>query len=299
MERQWEGRTRGGATGYRFFLWLIRHSGLGAAYAFLSVVVLYFIPFAPRQTRSSWVYARKVLGLPVLKSVFFLVRSYYSFGQSMIDRFAAGMGMMGKFSYDFDGHEKALSITGGNLGCVVIGAHIGSWQMGAGFFRKYGAKVNIVMYDNEYQTVKDVVRDNTGPDDYNVIPVSENDFSYLISITSALRKGELVCLQGDRYMKDERVLKGEFMGRTAEFPEGPFLLAARMKCPVLFYFSMREKGRRYRFIFRTPETDGGIALTEEALFASYLKVLEETVRQYPDQWFNYYDFWKLYSKEDG
>lgn len=61
MKRQWKGRTRGGPFGYLFFIWLVRTAGLGAAYAFLGLVVVYFIVAAPSQTRSVWVYSRRIL----------------------------------------------------------------------------------------------------------------------------------------------------------------------------------------------------------------------------------------------
>ena len=44
----WKGKTRGGTFGYLFFIYLIKYLGITAAYGFLSLVVLYFIPFAPK-----------------------------------------------------------------------------------------------------------------------------------------------------------------------------------------------------------------------------------------------------------
>lgn len=298
MARQWEGRTRGGAFGYLFFIRLVKIFGLGAAYAFLCLVVLYFIPFAPKRTKSVWVYSRKILGLSIVRSSLAVVSSYYAFGQSIIDKVVTGMGLSDRFTYSFDRHDLILEPVGKKLGCVVIGAHVGSWQMGAPFFGPNGAKVNVVMYDNEYQQVKDVISENTGHQQYSIIPVKEDDVSFLISITAALRRGELVCIQGDRYMHEDRVMTATFMGREAEFPEGPFVLASKMKCPVVFYFAMRGKGRHYRFVFRTPESvlpyiDGQDR--KDYIFKAYVKALEDIVREYPMQWFNYYDFWKLYS----
>ena len=40
----WKGKTRGGTFGYLFFIYLIKYLGITAAYLFLSLVVLYFIP---------------------------------------------------------------------------------------------------------------------------------------------------------------------------------------------------------------------------------------------------------------
>ncbi len=43
----WSGRSRGGGFGHRFFIFLVRRAGIGFAYGFLALVVVYFIPFAP------------------------------------------------------------------------------------------------------------------------------------------------------------------------------------------------------------------------------------------------------------
>ena len=298
MARQWEGRTRGGAFGYLFFIRLVKIFGLGAAYAFLCIVVLYFIPFAPKRTKSVWVYSRKILGLSIVRSSLAVVSSYYAFGQSIIDKVVTGMGLSDRFTYSFDRHDLILEPVGKKQGCVVIGAHVGSWQMGAPFFGPNGAKVNVVMYDNEYRNIKKVLERNTDQCQFNVIPVNEEDWSFLISITSAVRNGELVCFQGDRYMKEDRVFRAEFLGHEAEFPAGPFILAARLGCPVVFYYAMRGRGRNYRFIFRTPGmelADRGNMKEEEYIFRAYVASLESVVREYPEQWFNYYDFWNLYS----
>ena len=54
MPETWKGKTRGGTFGYMFFIYMIRCLGITAAYGFLSLVVLYFIPFAPKATASTW-----------------------------------------------------------------------------------------------------------------------------------------------------------------------------------------------------------------------------------------------------
>ena len=67
---------------------------------------------------------------------------------------------------------------------------------------------------------------------------------------------------------------------------------------MVFYYAMRGRGRNYRFIFRTPGmelADRGDMKEEEYIFRAYVASLESVVREYPEQWFNYYDFWNLYS----
>lgn len=72
----WKGKTRGGTFGYLFFIYMIKYLGITAAYGFLSLVVLYFIPFAPKATRNIWFYSRHILKLSRMRSAGMLLRNY-------------------------------------------------------------------------------------------------------------------------------------------------------------------------------------------------------------------------------
>ena len=105
---------------------------------------------------------------------------------------------------------------------------------------------------------------------------------------------EYVCFQGDRYLNADKLLTCKFMGHEAHFPIGPFLLASRMKVPVVFYFAMREAKQTYHFHFILAEQVSGSKekRAEQLLLEQYVNALEKIIGQYPEQWFNYYSFWK-------
>ena len=115
MSETWKGKTRGGTFGYMFFIYMIRCLGITAAYGFLALVVLYFIPFAPKATGNTWSYARNRLKYGRLKSVALLLKNYYRLGQILIDKVAIGNGMTGKYHFKFEaptwatGKEALLS----------------------------------------------------------------------------------------------------------------------------------------------------------------------------------------------
>lgn len=290
----WQGKTRGGAFGYWFFICLIRYLGITAAYGFLCLVVPYFIPFAPKATAATWFYARHILRYNRWQSVFFLFRNYYRLGQTLIDKVAISNGMTEKYRFKFDNYQTFLDILNGEQGTIMIGAHVGSWQTGAPFFKEYGKKINIVMYDAEHRKIKEILEKNGRPTDYKFISVNKDELTHVFKITEALNKQEYVCFQGDRYLNAEKLLTCRFLGHEAHFPAGPFLLAARMKVPVVFYFSMREPKRTYHFHFIVADkiVRSKEKKPEQLLLEQYVNTLEEIVKQYPEQWFNYYPFWE-------
>lgn len=290
----WKGKTRGGVSGYLFFIYLIRYCGIKAAYGFLSLIVLYFIPFAPKATRSIWNYARHSLKRNRRQSAGLLLRNYYRLGQILIDKIAIGNGMIDRYHFKFNRYQEFLNALESDRGVIMIGAHVGNWEIGTPFFKDYAKKINVVMYDAEHQKIKEILKKNGLQQPYKIIPVNEDNLTHIFKITEALDRKEYVCFQGDRYLNADKLLDCTFMGRPASFPMGPFLLASRMKVPVFFYFAMREAKQTYHFHFVQAETVCGPKGKKAAqlLLEQYVDTLEKIIGRYPEQWFNYYSFWK-------
>ena len=288
--KQWDGKSRGGLWGYKFFIYTIRLLGIRCAYCFLAFIVIYFIPFAPKSTRAIWRYNRIIRQLSVLKSIKELYFHYFVFGQTLIDKVAMRSGLSKHYKYVFDNYNRFLEILNSGEGVVMIGAHVGCWEAGSGFFGKYGKKINIMMLDAEHQQIKDVLKENSRDNNnYNIIPLNQNIIDAILQMKVALNNGEYICFNGDRYIGTENTTTIEFLGKEALFPLGLFKIAVRCKVPVVFYYSMRESNNTYRFIFEEPSIAGKI--TPDSLLAQYSKSLENVLKKYPRQWFNFYDFW--------
>lgn len=289
-ERQWSGKSRGGKFGYQFFAFVLKTFGISFAYCFLALVVIYFIPFAPKATRAIWQYNRRIRHLNRFNSSVELYRHYFVFGQTLIDKAAIRGGMAEKYHFQFDNYERFLEIIDHSKGIVMIGAHMGCWEAGAGFFGNYGKKINIVMLDAEHRQIKEVLEENAeSSQNFKIIPLNEDVIEAMLKIKIALNNGEFVCFNGDRFIGDGNSETHFFLGDEASFPVGPFKIAAKCRVPVVFYYAMREKNRTYRFIF---EEATGIQNAAEDIANQYIVSLENIVRKYPRQWFNFYDFWK-------
>jgi predicted LPLAT superfamily acyltransferase len=286
QQGKWSGRSRGGGFGYRFFIFLIRRAGVGFAYGFLALVVVYFIPFAPKATSAVWFYYRRVMGYGRAKASRALFVHYYRFGQTIIDKIAIAAGMEGEYRFEFDNYREFLKILDSGSGVVMIGAHVGCWEAGSSFFGDYARKMNIVLYDGEAARIKEALESLPTEAEFKVITVGGDGLGSVLQIKNALDRGEYVCFQGDRYVDEGGTVVADFMGRKARFPRGPFVVASRMKVPVVFYYAMRERGRGYRFHF--VEATGR---SEKELLDQYLQATAHVVGSYPAQWFNFYKFW--------
>lgn len=287
---QWDGRSRGGRLGYQFFVWVLRTFGVGVAYFFLAFVVVYFIPFAPRATRAVWRYHRSRRGLGVARAAAAVYFHYYVFGQTLIDKIAMRAVGADGYKYEFDNLDRFWALHGDGGGVVFIGAHVGCWEAGAAFFGTIGRTMNIVKKDAEHKGIKEVLAlSGRGQQEYRVIALNDDPLEAVVAMKLALDRGEYVCFNGDRYMREENVRLVDFLGSKALFPLGPFVVANKCRVPVVFFYAMRERGRRYRFVFVESEA----AQRVEDLQEQYVRSLESVVRRYPYQWFNFYDFWSV------
>ncbi|OFY41051.1 MAG: hypothetical protein A2X18_11855 [Bacteroidetes bacterium GWF2_40_14] len=291
--KNWNGKSRGGTLGYLSFVFLIKKFGVGAAYSLLAFVVIYYIPFAPKATSSIWMYSRKILENGRFKSLKFVYMNFFSLGQSIIDRVAVSSGKSNEYIFDFSEPDDVRKILNSPEGVVIIGAHFGNWEIGSPFFDKYSKEMMVVMMDYEYQNIKKILETQKKVDTFRVIPITDNSFSYLFEIRDALSKGKYIAIQGDRLSKSEKHLDMEFMGYKAAFPLGPFVLATRLNAPVVFYFAVRTGYKRYKFEFALARDYSCEAhkMKEVALMKDYVATLERVVQEYPEQWYNYYNFW--------
>lgn len=290
--KQWSGKSRGGKFGYQFFVYTIRLLGIRCAYFFLAFIAAYFIPFAPKATRAIWSYNRERRKLGVVASIKELYCHYYVFGQTLIDKLAMKAGLASRYNYKFDNYEHFLEILNSGEGVVMIGAHVGCWEAGAGFFGTYGKRINIVMFDAEHQQIKEVLESNANrADDFKIIAVNQDAIAAMLEMKVALNNGEYICFNGDRFVNREHTKRVAILGGEALLPSGPFKIAAKCRVPVIFYYAMREKRRTYRFIFEVAQFEG--RPTDDALVAQYAASLNNIVNKYPRQWFNFYDFWNI------
>ena len=75
---------------------------------------------------------------------------------------------------------------------------------------------------------------------------------------------------------------------------GPFLLAAKFKVPVSFVFALKESNLHYHFFASKPKSYDHLekGLVMQAMLDDFSNEMESKVKRYPEQWFNYYNFWQ-------
>ncbi|MBC7827729.1 MAG: lipid A biosynthesis acyltransferase [Chitinophagaceae bacterium] len=289
----WQGKSRGTTLGYRIFVSILKNFGVASAYWLLRFVALYFWLFSYKSSRPLFHYFHQKLGYGRMKSLAMLYTNYYRFGQTLIDKVVVMAGIRNKFTYHFDGEDNLHKMAALKKGGLLLSAHLGNWEIAGHLFTRLGTRINIVMFDGEDRQIKNYLEQVTGKPNMNII-VIKDDISHIYAINDAFKNNELVCMHADRFVEGNKSISGNFMGEDARFPIGPFVLAATFKVPVSYVFAFKETNRHYHLYasevkeYRKGSKD---TVTREIL-ADFIGQMENKVKQYPEQWFNYYNFWQ-------
>jgi predicted LPLAT superfamily acyltransferase len=119
-----------------------------------------------------------------------------------------------------------------------------------------------------------------------------------IEMVSALKRGEVLCVMGDRVFGEARgVSSVDFLGAPAPFPTGPYKIAAATGAPIAVLFSVKTGRATYRMVLagvlRVPEHAGRGAQGYRPFVESFVGLLEDCVREHPFQFFNFFDMWAV------
>ena len=288
---KWQGKSKGTVLGYRIFVFLMRHLGIYAAYSLLIFVAFYYFLTEWQSNRFMFYYFRHRQGYSLAKTIGSLYLSYFTFGQIIIDKIAILAGLEHKFTFDFDGQELLFKLLEEQQGGVLISAHIGNFEIAEPFFRKIDLKLQIstITTDMERSVIKEYLEGITERKSLNQYIYVKPDMSHIFEINDVIAHKNIVCFTGDRYFEGGRSLKGRLLGAEATFPAGPFVIASRLKVPVVFVYVMKEKGLHYHLYARIAEVKKADA---ESLLEAYTDSMEQMLRKYPLQWFNYFNFWE-------
>ncbi|MCG2610972.1 lipid A biosynthesis acyltransferase [Flavobacterium sp. SM15] len=288
---QWDGKSKGTLLGYKIFVFCIKKLGIKAAYSVLVFVAFYYFLFQRKSNQATYYYFRQRHKYSVVKSLLWVYKSYFTFGQTIIDKTAISAGLRNKFTYEFDGVELLQKLLAEKKGGVLISAHVGNFEIAEHFFGEIDleCQINLVTTDREHSVIKEYLESVTKKSSIKFIVVKD-DLSHIFEINNALANNELICFTGDRYFEGTKSMSETLLGQSANFPAGPFLIASRLKVPVVFVYVMKEPNLHYHLYARMAEVK---QRDEQGLLKAYTSSVESMLKKYPLQWFNYFDFWNV------
>lgn len=301
---------RRGQWGLRFMLAVYRYGGrLPFTLLLWPVVAIYWLSGQRARTASrQWLaqvtaaaQQRQVALPPRLNSY----RHFLRFAGAMLDKVASWRGDL-RWGRDIDfapGAEAVIRAPAGQ-GKLILASHLGDIEACRAMAQQVsGLVINALVFTDNARRFRAVLETIAPQAGVNLMPVSDIGPETAILLQQKLDAGEWVAIVGDRTAVnpqrggERRVIWSEFLGRAAPFPQGPFVLAAALRCPVLLMFALQQQGKLR--IHCEPFADPLLlprAQRQQALQQAvdhYAERLAHYALLAPLDWFNFFDFWTL------
>ncbi len=225
-------------------------------------------------------------------------RHFMCFGEAILDKFRAWTGKLQLKDISFENQEMLDALRNSGQGGVLIASHLGNVEVGRALAtHKLNLKITALVHTKHAKKFNKLMQEESADSTLSIIQTTEIGPDTAMLLKQKVDDGGFVVIVGDRTPVGGslRVIWAPFLGRPAPFPEGPFVLAAILKCPVLLIFCLKQNDR-FRVIYEPfcDVIDMPRARRREvlsALVVRYAKRLEFHCLSHPYQWFNFFDFW--------
>jgi len=275
-------KQHGNALGHKIILIIYKLLGYKFVSFILNFVTLYYVIFTPcvKQSLDSYY---KHLGLKLSYRAYF--RHIKLFSLSIFDRFISRI-KPDELSFERENREAFIALQEGG---IVLLSHIGGWATAGHSMRAKIPLMNIVMYEVTKDKISELEKSKQRQNESNVkiIDLNKGAIAANIQIANALMNREVVAMMADRVTDPRKVIIVDFLGSQVEINKNPFDIAYRFKKPLVATFVVLTKEKHYKLIFKEITID---EKSLEEIAQEYMNILTEIIKIYPNQWYNFYDF---------
>ena len=275
-------------------------------------VAFFYLIFSPHARKAALNYQKQLKEfsggkVPLIVSPY---RQILNFSLCVLEKMEGWLGKVkfSRISYQDDDIQELLERLRRGESAFLITSHLGNMELMRSL-QEYntqlcGREVPVVIIMNMSvsaqftQTLKElnphfsmnvVDADNIGPDS-------------MIYLQEEAEKGALIVVAADRTSAQNRnkVIMKPFLGKSAPFPYGVFLITALMKLPLYYMFGMRSHlsifNPKYNVHIEKSNVDFNCPRSErekqiENCCGEFVSKLEKFCMMYPYQWYNFFNFW--------
>ena len=217
---------------------------------------------------------------------------YANLGMNLVEVFRLGK-VTDEFlraNIDIEGEEYAREALARNKGAVILTAHMGNWDLLCTVVPRLGYPLTVISKDIKNEGLNEFwmnIRQKFG---VKFVPAHH---SYRACLT-ALRKNELIGFILDQNMIRTEGVFVDFFGKPACTTPGMAYMSAQSGAPVVPVFMLRRENGRH-LVKVLPLIDPPPNREPEVIrefTQRYTKIIEEMIRQYPDQWIWIHRRWR-------
>lgn len=294
MSARWSSRSVGSRLQHAIFYALIRFAGTTGAYALLAIVVSWYTLRPSVRNRSKAYLGRRFPAAGFWAMLLHTWKLQWTFGQCLVDRAAAGIS--GGFSFAENFRDRLSFAAEEGRGVILLAGHTGCWQLSPTALAEHAGTRVTVLAHTEDGDVDRHAHEHAGTRPPYETLYSREGVGTSVALLNRLREGELLCIMGDRVEGDaEPAVTVSFFGSPVAMPCAAYRLASASGAPLVFTFAVRTGAMqgtlRIAEVLRIPAGLGKNPENYQPYAQRFASELERFTREYPYQFFNFYDLW--------
>jgi len=289
---------------------LVIHSVFGrwGFRVFLYPVIVYYYVGQTSARRASNEYLQRLQPFIKLKQFRKLstFKHFLMFGEVLIDKFLVWMNKIRLEDVVFETPRTIKRIDESKTGGVIVVSHLGNMEVCSALVQQLpDLKLTILGFTQHAVKFNALMNTASDTSSIELLQVTDMTPEVAIRLSERINGGGYIIIAGDRtpVTGNERVSNVSFLGERAPLPQGAFILAGLLKCPIYFMFCLKEQSRYHIYLelfserlrFSRKERHSEVTSAVQL----YARRLEYYCIKAPLQWFNFFSFWHApISKEE-
>lgn len=295
---------RGIVWGMSFLLKVYLLLGRKTLQLFLYPVVSYYWLINSKGRKASREYLQRISSLqedPSIKdSLYCSYRHFISFANALIDKLAAWSGSLTIDDVEYHGRDAVFSHVEKGQGVMIMGSHLGNLEVCRVIANlRHKVTINVLIHTKHTEKFNSLLNKYAKTEKINLMQVTNVNAATAMLLQDKIDAGEMVVIAADRTPVTalDRVAQADFLGDPASFPQGPFIIALLLKCPIYTLFCLKQHGKQVFYFDHFSDALEVPRKKRKELIQQCVEKFATRLQYYcikePLQWFNFYDFWQV------
>ncbi|MEH6579258.1 MAG: lipid A biosynthesis acyltransferase [Amphritea sp.] len=286
--------------GMQILLLVYRVFGRWGFRVFLFPVISYFFLTRKEAREASTQYLQKLRPHLAAEQQASLTsfQHFLMFGEILLDKFLVWMGGISREDVVFETPAVFEKVDHERKGGVIIVSHLGNTEVCSALAHQLpDIRLTLLVYTRHAEKFNSLMKKVNSSARIEMLQVTDMSPATAMILSERVEAGEYIVIAGDRtpVTGTGRVSTVSFLGGDAPMPQGAFILAGLLKCPVYLMFCIKQQAQYHislelfseQLKFSRKERHQAISKAVQ----NYANRLEHYCIKAPLQWFNFFPFW--------
>ena len=282
-------KQRGNQLGYKAILTLYKLIGYRGTKPIIWVVSFVYALITPKEKEAIKDYYRRV---GVSYSFLYYVAHINQFSLSIFDRFVT---KIDPTIFQIERVNLKDFLKNKNNKILAL-SHMGNWANTFVAFEHGNRTIHVTTDEKLKENISTYERSLQHQKSSNIKFINLREgLKASVQMVKALKEGDDLAIMVDRLVDKNRYVEVNFLETPTRFNKNPFEIAYNREVEMMGITVIRTHDKAYKVILSDPIQIDKSIKKEEAIVimaTQYANYLEDIVRQYPKQWFNFYKFWE-------